>query len=155
MDSDRRRRAAEVLCAGGNFAAEQRMAAGIIAARLKLRPQKALKLPPERMAGYLLSVGGMDEQLAGSLVRAYLFTEHQPMLAMFLDELKIPHNKGMIGSNTAVHLDAEAVKAAVAHLREQFQAADVDLYLTGLVASDDVTWALLKEELPKPEASRD
>lgn len=157
MDSDRRRQAAEVLCAGGNFAAEQRMAAGIIAARLKLRPQKALRLPPEKMAGYLLSVGGMDEQLAGSLVRAYLFTQHQPMLAMFLDDLKIPHAKGVIGPNTAVNLEAEAVKAAVARIREQFPTADVDLYLAALVASDDVTWALLKDELPKVEneASRD
>ena len=110
-----------------------------------------LKLPPEKMAGYLISIGGIDEQLAGSLVRAYLFTQRQPMLAMFLDDLKIPHDKGVIAANTAVNLEAEAVKAAVAHLREQFAAADVELYLTALLASDGVTWALLAEELPKAE----
>ena len=152
MDGDRRRQAADVLCAGGSFAAEQRMAAGIIAARLKLRPQKAAKLPPEKMAGYLLNLGSLDEQLAGSLVRSYLFAHQQPMLALFLDDLKIPHNGGVIAADTAVNLEPEALKAAVEHLRTAFPAPDVDLYLSALYASDDVTWALLQSYLPQPAA---
>ena len=151
MDAERRRRAAEVVCAGGDFAAEQRMAAGIIAARLKLRPQKALRLPPEKMAGYLISVGSIDEQLAGSLMRAFLFGCHQPMLAKFLDELKVPHSKGVIHPNTTVELEAEATRAAVEHLRAEFAAEDVDIYLKALLASDELTWALLKDSLPKAE----
>ncbi len=152
MDVERRRRAAEVLCAGGDFAAEQRMAAGIIAMRLKLRPQKALKLPPEKMAGYLISVGGIDEQLAGSLMRAYLFGCHEAMLAKFLDDLKIAHNKGVIQSNTTVNLEPEVLKAAVEHLRAEFAAEDVNVYLMALLASDEETWGPLKEYLPKAEA---
>lgn len=140
MDMDQRRQAAHVLCTNTEYAAEQRIAAGVIATRLKFRPQKAAKLPPEKMASYLLSVGSIDETLAGALVRAYLFNEHQPMLTMFLDDLQIPHEKGVIAGETVVRPEADALRTAVERIRGQFNPADVDLYLAALLASDPVTW---------------
>lgn len=143
MDHGRRRQAAEAFTAGSEYAGEQRRAAGVIAVKLNLRPQKAAKLPPEKTATYLTTIETLDEQLASILVRAYLFTHQQPMLTMFLDELHIPHEQGAISNDPVTPPDSDSLKLAVERIRAAFPQDDVRLYLSALSVSDSITWANL------------
>jgi hypothetical protein len=103
MDHERRRQAATAFFTSMETASEQRRVAGLIATRLNLRPQKAAKLPTDKAAAYLSSIESVDESLAALLIRTYLLARQEPMLVMFLEELKIPHQSGVIpDGNTAV-----------------------------------------------------
>lgn len=147
MDSARRRQAADSFFAIKEYRAEQQRALGIIAARLSLRPQKALKLSPEKMAGYLISLVTPDEALASGLIRGYLFGPQQGMLAMFLDELKIPHDKGAISVESVPAPETEVLRAAVEKLSAAFDSTDIAIYLNALWVSDPDTWANLPSAL--------
>ena len=81
--------------------------------------------------------------LAALLIRTYLFAHQQPMLVMFLDELHIPHQSGVISDQGSAVPDADAVRAAADRIRTAFPAEDVQLYLSALLASDAVAWANL------------
>lgn len=146
MDPEQRRAAAEALCAGAEYARVQQTFAGVIAAKLHMRPQKAAKLPAEKSAAYLASISDLNEQMAGAVVRAYLFARHEPMLAMFLDELQIPHKHGVISADKVTPPSADSLHAAVERIRAAFAAADVQMYLSALLASDPVAWANLAAE---------
>ncbi len=152
MDNGRRRQAAAAFFTSVETAGEQRQVAALIAKKLNLRPQKAAKLPPEKAAGYLSAIESLEEPMAALLIRSYLFAQQTPMLAMFLDELQIPHENGVIpDGNTAVP-SADALRAATARISAEFAAEDVQLYLSALAASDAVTWANLGEVLASEPA---
>lgn len=149
MDLPRRRQAADALYATKDYAGEQQRSVGMISAKLNLRPQKAAKLPPEKLAGYLVSMVTPDEQLAGALVRAFLFTSHAAMLAMFLDELNIPNDKGAISQEEVSPPEIQALKQAVEKISNAFDRTDVDIYMSALSASDPGTWVnLLAARMP-------
>ncbi len=150
MDPGRRRQAAETFYASGDNAGEQKRVAGVIAGRFHLRPQKAAKLPVETAAKYLASIEGLDELMAATLVRVYLFGPQESMLAMFLDELGIAHQKGVISADTVTPPSADALHSAVEKIRGAFDPADVELYLSALTTSDPVTWANLEAGTAAP-----
>jgi hypothetical protein len=143
MANARRRQAATSFFTSTETAGEQRGVAGLIATKLNLRPQKAAKLPPDKAAGYLASIESIEEPLAALLIRTYLFANLQPMLVMFLDELKIPHQNGVIPDDNTAAPTADALRAAVERILGAFAPEDVQLYLSALAASDAVTWANL------------
>jgi hypothetical protein len=62
---------------------------------------------------------------------------------MFLDELQIPHQNGVIADDSTAVPSADALRAAADHLRAAFPAEDVQFYLSALLASDAVAWANL------------
>jgi hypothetical protein len=65
------------------------------------------------------------------------------MLVTFLDELQIPHQRGVIADDNTAVPSADALRAAADRIRATFPAEDVQLYLSALLASDAVTWAHL------------
>jgi hypothetical protein len=117
---------------------------GVIAMKFNLRPQKAAKLPAEKAAAYLSAIGSIDEPLAALLVRTYLFAHQQPMLIMFLDELQIPHQNGVIPDDSTVAPGVDALRAAVNRIGAAFPAEDVQLYLSALLVSEGATWTNLR-----------
>lgn len=153
MDHARRIQAAEAFNADADNTAERRRAAGVVAAKLNLRPQKAAKLPPERIASYLASIDALDEQLAANLIRSYLFGKQLSMLTMFLDQLHIPHKDGAIGDETVPPPDTESLRTALAQIRGAFDAIDVQIYLSALLISDTQTWANLQAAVQADVAS--
>lgn len=156
MNNDRRRQAATAFFTDAETAGEKGRITGLIAMKLKLRPQKAAKLPTEKAAGYLAAIESIDEPLAALLIRSYLFGRQTPMLASFLDELQIPHEKGVIPEDNKVVPSTEALRAALTKIRSAFSAEDVDLYTSALAASDAETWVnltpVLAEEQTPAEA---
>lgn len=147
MEPARRRQIATAFFSGTESAGEQRRAAGMIAMKLKLRPQKAAKLPADKLAGYLSSIMSVDEPLAALVIRDYLFAEQRSMLVMFLDALGITHKDGVIPDGTETVPTTEALREAIAKVRAGFAPEDVDLYLSALIASDGATWANLQAAL--------
>ncbi|MGA2963260.1 MAG: hypothetical protein ABSD96_16395 [Candidatus Korobacteraceae bacterium] len=152
MDRERRRQVTAAFFSSTETAGEQRRVAGLIAMKLNLRPQKAAKLPADKSAAYLSAIESIDESLAALLVRTYLFANQQPMLVMFLDELQIPHQNGVIADDITTVPSADALRAAVDRIRTTFPAEDVQLYLSALFASDAVTWANLDAVLTDEKA---
>lgn len=143
MEHEARQQAAETFCTEPAYAREQTRAASLIAMKLKLRPQKAVKLPAERKASYLSSIALQDEFMAGTLLRAHLFTNHKQMLGVFLDELHIAHKDGVIKDESTPAPSEEALRGAVERIRGAFAPADVQMYLSTLLASDPHTWEKL------------
>jgi len=152
MDRERRRQAATGFFTSAETAGEHRRVSGLIATKLNLRPQKAAKLPPEKAAGYLSAIESVDEPLAALLVRTYLFAQQKPMLSMFLDELQMPHKEGVIPDDNTVVPTADALRAAVARIRGEFPAEDVQVYMSALAASDAATWTNLGAALAEEPA---
>jgi hypothetical protein len=152
MDQGRRKQAAISFFTSAETAGEQRRVSGLIAMKMKLRPQTAAKLPTERAAGYLSAIESLDEPLAALLVRSYLFTHETPMLVMFLDELQIAHQSGVIPDDNTIVPTADALKGAAGKIRAAFPAEDVQLYLSALAASDAVTWANMGAALTDEQA---
>jgi len=70
------------------------------------------------------------------------------MLLMFLDELKIPHQNGVIPEGNTAVPTVDELRAAVERIRGAFLAEDVQLYLSALIASGDATWTNLAAEVP-------
>ncbi len=143
MDHEQRRQVTAAFFSSTENPGEQRRVAGLIASKLNLRPRKAAKLPADKAAAYLSTIESIDEPLAALLVRIYLFANQEPMLVMFLDELQIPHQAGVIADDSTAVPSADALRAAADRIRATFPADDVQLYLSALVASDAVTWAHL------------
>jgi len=114
-----------------------------IAAALRYRPQAVRKLPASKRVGYLLRAVRPDDSLAGSLLLALHLGHRAPMLGSFLDRLGIEHEDGAIRVEKLEPPSAERLAAAVDGLYEQFPPADVDLYLSALIALDPHTWANL------------
>jgi hypothetical protein len=152
MDHEHRRKAAEGFFSATEQLTEQRAVTNIIAAKMNLRPQTAAKLPAEKKANYLAGIYTLDEHLLGALIRGELFTNHKPMLSMFLDELQIPHKDGAISAESVTPPTAEALRPATEKIRASFDPAVVDFYLAALLASDPDTWVNL-DNLQQPEGS--
>lgn len=147
MDQERRRQGATALLTSPDSAGDPRLIAGMIAKKLNLRPQKAAKLPPEKAAAYLATIVSIDEPLAASLVRNYLFAHQKPMLVMFLEELQIPHEDGLIPDGNTVVPTVDMLRTALARIRAAFAPEDIELYLSALATNDAVTWANLDAAL--------
>jgi hypothetical protein len=148
MDLGRRRQAATAFFADSETEGQRRGVVGFIAKKLNLRPQKAAKFPADKAAAYLASIESLDEPLAAWLIRSYLFASQQAMLLMFLDELKIPHQNGVIPEGNTAVPTVDELRAAVERIRGAFLAEDVQLYLSALIASGDATWTNLAAEVP-------
>jgi hypothetical protein len=143
LDHERRRQAATAFFASPENANEQRGMTALMAKKLNLRPQKAAKLPKEKAAGYLAAIEAMEEPLAALLVRMYLFAQHRAMLIMFLDELKIPHEDGMIEDGNTTVPEVDMLRAGLEKIRASFAPEDVEIYMSALAASDAAVWVNL------------
>ncbi len=109
---------------------------------MRFRESAVRQLPIERRAQYLARSLRPTDSLAGSLLLALHLEQRRPMLAAFLDALKIPHTDGLINENYDLKPpSAAAVKKAAKLLSGSFPAADVQLYLATLHTLDPETWA--------------
>jgi hypothetical protein len=154
LDDATRRDAAHSLYRGEwDDPAGRHEADAAIAAAVRFRPVAVRKLPLEKRIGYLLRAVRPDDSLATSLLLALHLGLRRPLLESFLDRLGIPQESGMIDPDHDVEPPArERLREAVAGLREEFPAPQVDLYLASLLAMEPETWGglaeLLGEERP-------
>lgn len=141
LPRDRRQAAAMSLWEDEHLARPNRAVA--IAPWLAARGVRAAffdQLPRARRAA-MMAEGGMPDETASQALLSFHLCHRRPLLAMFLDELGIEHDQGLIkeGAHPAPPAK-EAVAAAVEKIRTAFDAEDVTLYLRTLTATDPETW---------------
>lgn len=103
------------------------------------------QLPRTRRAA-MMAEGGMPEETAAQALLSFHLCHRRPLLSTFLDQLGIEHDQGLI--KEGVHPEPpgkDAVTAAVEKIRASFDAADVELYLRTLTATDPDTWVNVGE----------
>jgi hypothetical protein len=147
MTEAQRRRAAEAFWSEGDAGAEHAEIVGLLSRRLNFRVKSVLALPPDRKAKYTAGLAAVSDGVAGRLLVTFHLTHQRPMMSTFLDALGIAHDHGLIADDSAPALDASKLPAAIAALREQYPAEDVDLYLHTLRLQDHQTWSGLEAYL--------
>ena len=92
-----------------------------------------------------LSRPGMD-QVAGSLIRAWLVKKQKALLVDFLGALGIPHNEGVV-DDLPGSLDDAVLKAAVEGLIARHAPEVVAVYLNAFNDMNAASWSNLKSML--------
>jgi hypothetical protein len=113
-----------------------------IASALRFRAAAVRRLPVAKRVAYLIRAAQPDDSLATALLRALHLSQRSEMLGVFLDELGIPQQGGVI--DTDEELDApggEELVAAVGALRGSYPAEEVDLYLAALLFMEPDFWS--------------
>jgi len=152
LDAETRQLAAESLYADPSGRREGDLA---VAATLRFRETTVRKLPQQQRIGYLLRAVRVDDALASSLLVALHLGRRRPILSAFLERLGIPQKDGVIDSEHDLQPPAEdRLAAAVEDLFGAFPAAEVELYVTTLVALDRAAWGGLAAVLRGRSASR-
>jgi hypothetical protein len=124
-----------------------------IAAALRFREAAVRQMPRDKRAEYLARTVRPSDGLAGSLLTALHLVHRREMLGVFLDELGIPQQDGVIDADHALEpVGAERLAPAVSRLRATYAPAEVDLYLASLLAIDPDVWRALREVLDRPAA---
>jgi hypothetical protein len=120
---------------------------GIAEAR-KIRPVFLERQPrPQRHALMIatLSRPGLD-QVAGSLIRAWLVKKQKALLVDFLNALNIANNEGVVDDLPATVDDAK-LKAAIEAILAKHNPEVVAVYLNAFNDMNEASWANLKTML--------
>ena len=142
MTSDQRLRAARAFWAEEQAADDQVQAALLIAQTKKFRPKFVMGLDDERRAKHLSTLASLPEVLAARCLVVYHLTEQREMMGVFLDNLGLKHENGLIEDDDAKP-EPEKIGPAVEAIAAKYPAEDVSLYLTTLLCQDPETWGEL------------
>jgi hypothetical protein len=145
LPPERRQQAAEAFWRDEHAGAEQAEVLAMIAQKIKFRPKSVIALPVDKKARYLTTLAGVSEMVAARLLVAYHLEHQRPMMASFLDALKITHDNGLIADEELTPPANELLAEAAAHLATLYPAQDVRAYLTTLVWQDPETWGALSD----------
>jgi hypothetical protein len=142
-----RAQAAEAFFADATLKDFHRAAETFIARHKNFRPQFIKKLPAEKRAFYLAHMP-LSPDLASQLLVSYHFAHQRPLMAAFLNALNIPNDNGLITGDADIPTpDATAITAAVASLRPDFPAEDLQRYFATLYSQNPDTWKDLQPHL--------
>ena len=144
MTADQRLRAARAFWSDEEATDDQIQAVLLIAQQQKSRPKFIMALDTERKAKRLASLALLTDIVAARTLVVYHLADHRDMMGAFLDALGIKHENGLI-EDDEVKPEPEKLAAAVAVLREKFNADDVTLYLDTLRCQDPATWGALSD----------
>ena len=147
LDDQTRRQAAHSLYKGtGADVSGRREADRAVASAIRFREAAVRELPVDRRIQYLLDSVRPDDSLASSLLLSLHLEHRSAMLEVFLDQLGIPQQSGLIDpSHTLRPPDPLRLTRAVRALFERFAEADVELYMASLLAMDPETWGGVRD----------
>jgi hypothetical protein len=115
-----------------------------IARRLNFRAKSVHALSIDRKAKHLSQLSDVSDAVATRALISYHFTSKRDLMAAFLDALGIAHENGVINEESVAPPPPEKLASAIAAIKQQFSAEDVDLYLKTLATLDSDTWAGLE-----------
>jgi len=124
---------------------EQAEVLALIARRLNFRLKTVQNLSLDRKVKHLMATGNVSDAVAGRLLVTYHLAAERPMMAAFLDELKIEHDHGLIADQDLLKPDQAALAAAAKKLRAAYPRENTDLYFSTLILQDPETWSGLLE----------
>ena|SRR5215212_5865784 len=145
LPSDLRVAAAAAFWNDDQAALEQAEGVALIARQIKFRAKSVISLPVEKKAKHLAGMAQVSDLLAARLLVSYHLQHQRGMMGRFLDELKIPHEEGLITAESPKAPDPEALDAAAKALTAEFPKADVARYFWTLLWQDPETWGGLKD----------
>lgn len=147
MSEELRTAAAEAFFADESLKDFHRAAEAFIAQQKNFRTAFIKKLPATKRAFYLAHMP-LAPDLTSQLLVSYHFAYQRPLMGAFLDALGIPNDQGLItGEGETPTPTAGAVATAVAAVRPNFPAADVDRYFATLYSQNPETWKDLQPHL--------
>jgi hypothetical protein len=122
---------------------------GAVAGALKFRPQSVATWPKEKLVSEAARLPIDDIQLLSAYLVDLHLGHRRPMMAVFLDELGIPNEKGRIDSETTEVQppDAAAVRRAADLVASRYPADEVTTYFLTLLLQDAGIWGGLAEWL--------
>ncbi|MCU1309309.1 MAG: hypothetical protein JWO20_434 [Candidatus Angelobacter sp.] len=154
MGEELRLKSAAAFYADNSLKEFQRAADMFIARNKNFRPAFVKRLPVEKRAFYLATLG-VPADLIGQLLVSYHFTHQRAMMSEFLNALGIANENGVISEATEVSAPAkEVVVRAVEEVKGKFPAQDLYLYLATLHAQNPETWNGVEEVLPGLQAAK-
>jgi hypothetical protein len=124
---------------------EQAEVLALIARRLNFRLKTVQALSLDRKVKHLMATGNVSDAVAGRLLVTYHLASERPMMAAFLDELKVEHDQGLIADTELARPDQAVLAAAAQKVRAAFTRERTDLYFSTLVLQDPETWGGLLE----------
>lgn len=142
MTLDQRQRAARAFWEEDEAADDHLQAALLIAQQKRFRPKTVVALDLDRKARHLASLLALPDPLAARALVIYHLAAQRPMMGAFLDALDIKHENGLI-EDDAPKPEPSKLGPAVQHLKAEFPAEDVKLYLETLACQDPETWGAL------------
>jgi outer membrane biosynthesis protein TonB len=117
-----------------------------IAAALRFRPVAIKKMSKPDRINYLAKAVRPSRSLISSLMLALHLENRSSVMVTFLDELKVPHDGGLIDEDFEFsEVDKAPLNAAVKALLAAHPVEHVDLYLATLYMMDPGTWKNLGE----------
>jgi len=145
MSADQRLAAASAFWREDQAEVEMQHVEAIVsmAKRLNFRARSVQALPLERRSKLLAQMSDVSDSVATRALISYHFQVKRDLMGAFLDALGIAHENGMISDESVAPPSRDRLVAAIARLRESFEAADVDLYLRTLATLDGDTWVEL------------
>jgi hypothetical protein len=118
---------------------------------LRIRPQSARTLDPERKAVALAGAGEVGELLAASLLVALHLGERRPLLAAFLDGAGLVHDQGLLPDEPgAPSIEEGAARRGYEAASKSFPEDQVRTYLNTLWLQDHDRWAVLDRLVAGP-----
>lgn len=146
MPADTRQRAAEAFWRdrdSPDIQVQHMEVAATLARRLNFRVKSIQSLPVERKARHLTQLPEVTDAVAMRALVAYHFAEQRPLMGAFLDGLGLAHDNGLITEEEVKAPTVDAIRAAVAAVRQlrTFPEDDVRLYLKTLASLDTETWS--------------
>src|SRR5689334_5945890 len=125
MGEELRLKSAAAFYADNSLKEFHRAADMFIARNKNFRPAFVKRLPVEKRAFYLATLG-IPADLIGQLLVSYHFTHQRPMMSAFLNALGIANEDGVISESTEVSAPGkEAVARAVEEIKGHFPAKDL------------------------------
>jgi hypothetical protein len=124
---------------------EQAEVLALIARRLNFRLKTVQSLSLDRKVKHLMATGNVSDAVAGRLLVTYHLASERPMMAAFLDDLKIEHDNGLIADTELARPEQPVLDASAQKLRASFARERTDLYFSTLVLQDPETWSGLLE----------
>ena len=119
-----------------------------VATALKLRPAFFEKKPRADRNKTILDMLQRPrmQSTAATLLRGWLLKAESGMLADFLDELGIPHERGVV-EDFPKEVDSAKVDSAVEKLLAKYPHEKVIVYLNSFNAMNDCPWEALQKKL--------
>jgi hypothetical protein len=149
MGEELRLKSASAFYADNSLKEFHRAADMFIARNKNFRPAFVKRLPVEKRAFYLATLG-IPSDLIGQLLVSYHFTHQRKMMSEFLNALGIPNEDGVINESTEVSApDKDAVLRAVGEIKSKFPVSDLYIYMATLHAQNPETWNGLEDFLPE------
>ena len=124
------------------------MAIAAIAKSRNSRESSIRKGTREQLENWLSANVNIADEVADTVIRLYLLRTQLPMIEAFLDDLNIPHAKGLIEESFDTGtLTEEQLTAAASRLTERFGADATRLYFA-YTAGQTGDWAETVRKIP-------